>query len=190
MIEQIINIDKSILLYLNEMHAPFFDVIMWWISQSITWVPLYAFLLFLIIKNFGYQKGMIAILFLILTVVVSDKISVKLFKEVFERLRPSHDEGLKGLVHILNDYRGGLYGFVSSHAANSFGIAVFSILLFKHIYPSLIYIMLIWAFLVSYSRIYLGVHYPLDIFCGGILGSMVALFLYQFYIVVVKKTEK
>jgi undecaprenyl-diphosphatase len=112
---------------------------------------------------------------------LADLISVKLFKEVFERLRPCHNSNITDLVHTVYGHCGGKFGFVSSHAANSFALAVFAGLLFKQKFTFVLPVMLFWAVLVSYSRIYVGVHFPLDIICGGVLGSVIAYLVYRVF---------
>ncbi len=104
--------------------------------------------------------------------------SVHLFKDVFERLRPCHNPEIADKVHTLYGYCGGMYGFVSSHASNSFSLAVFSGLMLKNHYRFALILMLLWALLVSYSRIYAGVHYPGDILAGAILGSVIGIFVF------------
>jgi undecaprenyl-diphosphatase len=119
-------------------------------------------------------------IFLGLLFLISDQSSVKLFKDVFERLRPCHNPQIAGLVHTLHGKCGGQFGFVSSHAANSFALAVFSGFLLRSKYKYLMIIMLMWAALVSYSRVYVGVHYPADIMGGAILGSTIAILMFWF----------
>ncbi len=114
-------------------------------------------------------------LFIGLVFLIGDRSSVVLFKDMFQRLRPCHNPEITNLVHTLDGHCGGQYGFVSSHATNSFALAIFSGLLLKKQYPKLLLIMLLWAALVSYSRIYVGVHYPADILGGAILGTTVGL---------------
>ncbi len=116
-------------------------------------------------------------IFIGLLFLISDQTSVKLFKDVFERLRPCHEIDLSGLVHVV-DGCGGKFGFVSSHAANSFAFAIFSGYLLKSNYKYILPLMLFWAALVSYSRIYVGVHYPGDIIGGAILGSIVGILVF------------
>jgi len=106
-----------------------------------------------------------------LCVLLADQLSVHLFKNVFQRLRPSHEPELTGMVHLVRDYRGGNWGFVSSHAANTFAIATFLSLIFKN--RKFWIILFSWCIIVSYTRIYLGVHYPGDIFGGALLGMVI-----------------
>lgn len=141
------------------------------VSGRLTWVPLYVFILVLVAIK--YKRTVLLIIpVIILTITASDQLSVHAFKEVFMRLRPCHEPSLAGLVHTVNDRCPGLYGFVSSHASNSFAVAVLSMGLIKKKWFTVF--ILIWASLVSYSRIYLGVHYPGDIIGGAMLGSFVA----------------
>jgi undecaprenyl-diphosphatase len=167
----LIDLDKAIFLAINGWHSPFFDHLMYWLSDKFIWIPLYAVLLFLIWKV--YRKGFwIAIPLVALMVTLTDQVSVIFFKDVFERLRPCHDPSLEGLVRIVRNHCGGSYGFISSHASNTFGVAIFigSILRvrYKWILPSL----LIWATAVCYSRVYLGVHFPGDVIVGATVGAI------------------
>ncbi|HIE16051.1 MAG TPA: phosphatase PAP2 family protein [Bacteroidales bacterium] len=150
------------------------------VSNKYVWIPLYLFFVFLIIRKYKTQSWII-LLATILLLAFSDLTSVHLFKNVFMRYRPSHNLELQGLVHLIDGYKGGLYGFVSSHAANSFGFATFMALLFKNRWGGIL--LLLWAVLVSYSRIYIGVHYPADIVGGALLGILGATL---FYSVVIK----
>ncbi len=171
MIEFLIKLDTQLFLFLNEIHNPFWDELMYWISYKYTWIPLYAFFLILIIKHYKW-KSLYIIVAVALLITLSDQISVKVFKFGFERLRPCHNPNLEGLVHIVKGHCGGKYGFVSSHAANTFALAMFLSLLFKSFYKYSTLLLLFWAAIVSYSRIYLGVHYPADILGGALLGIL------------------
>lgn len=170
-IEFLKDIDTQLFLFLNGLHTPFFDVLFEYFSGRFFWIPLYA-LLFVIATLKLKWKMMYFILAVVALIFLSDKISVYWFKEVFMRYRPCHNNDIAHLVHLV-DGCGGKYGFVSSHAANTFALAAFmGIILRKH-FPKMLFWMLIWATVVSYSRIYLGVHYPADIAVGGMLGILI-----------------
>lgn len=174
--ESLDQFDKWLFLLINGANHPVLDDIMALVSLKWIWIPLYAFMLFALIKHHRFQSIYI-VLFVVLLVTMSDQLSVHLFKNMFLRLRPCHSADLQGLVHLVNNHCGGQYGFVSSHAANVFGLTFF-IGPFLNIsqrfwMPFLIF----WAIVVSYSRIYLGVHYPFDVTVGALLGIAVARFL-------------
>jgi len=167
MIQKLIELDTSFFLFLNSFNSIFFDKVMWFISGKYEWIPLYVVIIYFIFKKFK-KEGFLILIFIIISISLADLVSVHLFKEVFQRLRPCHYPNINGIVHTVNNYCGGKYGFVSSHAANSFAIATFTTFLFKNKYFT--YGIYFWAIIVSYSRIYLGVHYPFDILGGAILG--------------------
>jgi undecaprenyl-diphosphatase len=168
MLEFLKHIDTQLLLFLNSHNCPFMDKVMWLISERNTWLPLYLIMLGFVIYKYKKQSWII-LLGIVVLIVLSDQISSGLIKPLVERLRPSHDPMISTQLHIVNNYRGGLYGFVSSHASNTFAIAVFLSLLFKR--KAFTVCILIWAAIVSFSRIYLGVHYPGDVMCGALLGT-------------------
>jgi len=164
-LQNILEIDKEVFLFLNNLHNSFWDTIMLMVTRKEPWIPFYLAILFFIIKNYRI-KALPVILFLVLAIVLSDQVSVFL-KESTQRFRPVHDPVIGPLVHnVLR--KGGLYGFVSSHAANGFAIFIFTSRVFKN--RSYSFLLLFWAILFSYSRIYSGVHYPLDILGGAVLG--------------------
>jgi undecaprenyl-diphosphatase len=166
MIDFLNNLDTQLFLFLNGLHSDFWDPIMWWISGKKEWIPLYLVILGWLVYRFKW-KILYLVPFIVLLIVLSDQISV-LIKNTVQRFRPTHDPEIGNLVNILNNYRGGKYGFVSSHAANSFALAIFTSLILKNRWFTVF--IFFWAALVSYSRIYLGVHYPGDILFGALLG--------------------
>jgi len=180
MIQQL---DTDLFLFLNSINSPFWDGIMWTISARLTWVPLYLIILWMFYRLTG-RRVILVLLFVIAAITLSDQLSVHAFKEVFLRLRPCHEPSLEGLVHIVRGKCGGQYGFVSSHAANCFNIAVFSLLLLRKRWFTIT--ILFWAAVVSYSRVYLGVHYPGDIIGGAILGAVIGSTIYYSYIYILK----
>lgn len=179
MITALKNIDEQLLLFINGLHSPFLDQVMWVVSDAFFGIPFYFLFFYLAIHYFGWKKAAILILIGVLAVGLADLGSKYLFKEVFLRYRPTHHLLLGQKIHLVNDYRGGKYGFVSSHAANMFAIAVFLGASFYRKNKGILYLMLLWAALISYSRMYLGVHYPSDVFVGGLFGALIGFVLYQ-----------
>ena len=164
--------DTQLFLFLNGLHSTSFDGFMFAVSAKLTWIPLYLAVLFVVIKQWKKESIWI-VLSLVLCIVIADQISSGLIKELVQRPRPSHAENLKGMVYLVNGYAGGNFGFVSSHAANAFGFALLTSLLFKrNIYT---YSIFCRAIFTAYSRIYLGVHYPLDILGGALVGISAAI---------------
>lgn len=164
-LQHILELDKEVFLFLNSFHNDFWDTIMLMVTRKETWLPFYVVILFYIIRNYK-TKSLLIIVFLALAILLSDQISVFL-KDSFQRFRPVHDPVIGPLVHnVLR--KGAYYGFVSSHAANGFAIFIFTSRIFKN--RNYKYLLLFWALIFVYSRIYSGVHYPLDILGGALLG--------------------
>ena len=180
------NLDQQLFLFLNSSHSPLWDNIMYAISGKIIWAPLY--LAILIYLGIRYKKRFLLILvFIALAILLSDQVSVQLFKNLFHRLRPCHEPALEGMVHIVREQCGGLYGFVSSHATNSFNIALISLLFIRKRWYTIS--ILSWATIIGYSRIYLGVHYPGDVICGSLLGTLIGWGVYKLWEITDKKVN-
>ena len=167
-----LNIDTELFLFLNGLHADWLDPIMIFISGKLSWTPFYLVLLYLIVKNYKKQSILI-IIGIILLIICSDQVSSSVFKPLFERPRPCHNEAIKDLVYLPDGHCGGAYGFISSHACNVFALAVFITHILKRYYSKIGWVMFIWATLVAYSRIYMGVHYPGDVLVGATVGALI-----------------
>lgn len=157
------------------------DTVMWYVSTTVLWIPLYAFFLYYAFRKGNWKYALYILLAVVACVALADLLSVHAFKNVFMRYRPTHNIEIMDIVKTVNkpngsEYRGGIYGFVSSHAANVSAIATFVILAFKQ-FSRKWWLLIIWACVIMYSRIYLGVHYPGDILGGMILGITIALII-------------
>jgi len=173
------SIDLKLFLALNGQHSPLLDFIMYWLSDKMIWVHMYIVFILLICYYYKY-KALIILLGVGIVILITDQLASGLLKELVHRLRPSHEPSLAGLIHI-NGGPGGLYGFASSHAANAFGMATFLWLTLKPCLSWMRYWLVLWASLVSYSRIYNGVHYPADVIVGIVLGIIVGWIMAKIY---------
>lgn len=178
-IDGLLPAERDLFFALNGSDSIFWDHVMWAISGRFIWIPLFLFLIFLFFYKTPRKEGMLMLLFFIVLFVLCDQVSSSVFKPVFHRFRPTHHPDFENLVDIVNGYRGGLYGFISGHATNSFGLAVFIALVFRNRLVTLV--TLFWAAVNSYSRIYLGVHFVSDIVAGAIVGTLIAVLLYEIY---------
>jgi undecaprenyl-diphosphatase len=173
MFETLKILDQKLLLFINSLHCPFMDEVMWYVSARNTWFGLYALIIvFFVLKR--KKHVYITLIAVALMIVLSDQIS-DLIKDTVKRFRPTHDPQLSHLVHTVRNYLGGDYGFVSSHAANSFAVAGFTSFFFSKRWVTIS--LFCWAALVSYSRMYLGVHYPVDILGGALIGMGIGFLL-------------
>ncbi|HEX2935146.1 MAG TPA: phosphatase PAP2 family protein [Bacteroidales bacterium] len=173
------SLDQQIFLFLNGLNCPLMDTVMWYISGKVIWIPIYLVIVWYLFRERKWNT-VFTLIFVAVMITISDQVC-NLIKDSVMRFRPSHEPALSGLVHLVNDnhgnlYRGGNFGFISSHAGNSFALATFVTLFFKVRWVSIV--MFIWAAIVSYSRIYLGVHYPGDIIGGALVGIAAGLLIY------------
>jgi undecaprenyl-diphosphatase len=182
MIEFIKEIDTHLFLFINGLNHPWLDTPFYLISQQNFWIPVYLLFLFLVFRQNGISGTLKVVVFIALLITISDQTSVKFFKNVFERYRPCHNEVIGHLVHIVKNHCGGKFGFVSSHATNYFALSVFLITILKSLKTPFKWLILFWAVLIAYSRIYLGVHYPADVTVGGIWGSIIGFSLGKVYL--------
>lgn len=181
----IISFDRELFLYLNGLHCEVMDTVMVLASDKFVWIPLYMLMLFLLFYRKDRKAAFCALAGMILVFALCDSLSFAA-KNIFMRLRPGHDPALEGLVRLLEG-RGGKYGFFSSHASNVFGLAMFSSLYLRN-RTYTVFIML-WAALVSYSRIYVGRHFPADIIVGALFGLAVGYAVYRLYGYLLERIE-
>lgn len=192
MIDFLEGIDRSIVVGVNALHSPFLDEIMWWLSAKITWIPFYVFCIWLFLKRFSFRQASLIVGVILVAVALSDLVSVYAFKNVFQRYRPSHNLILTNKLHYYafkngEYYKGGEYGFISSHAANFAVILTISYKLLSDTMSWYRWLVVSVLFLVCFSRIYLGVHYLSDVTVGVIVGAIIGRL---FYALLLKKRIK
>lgn len=177
-VDLLIRSDQELFIWLNSMHTPWLDTLMYWITFKYTWIPLYLFLV-VITMRYNRKEGFATIAMVLVAVIIADKITSGFMKPYFIRFRPCHEPALQGLFHQVTDC-GGMYGFASSHASTSFAVAFtwFAFLKTKVRYMGLIFL---WAAVYSYSRVYVGVHYPGDILTGALIGMLVGWLCMRLY---------
>ena len=178
MFEALLNSDVELLIYLNNLGTEKWDGFWLVVTNKFTAIPLYLALIFLTYRKLGFKRLLWILVFVVVLIGLSDQTS-NLFKYGFQRLRPCHDIGVAGLIRLVKEDCGGLYSFFSAHAANSMAVAVFFGLLLRTRWRFLYPLLLFWALLVGYSRIYLGVHYPLDVIVGFLVGAFYGWIVYR-----------
>ena len=184
--EEIILEDKKAMIFLNNLGNSNFDQFWILVSEKWFWIPLYIIFLYFLFKNFNRKSFLYILLFIALGITASDQIA-NIFKFGFERLRPCHDPSLEGLIREVKC--GGKFGFYSAHSSNSFFVATYLTILLGKKIKQLPYFLFVWAAIVAYSRVYLGMHFPGDIIVGAIMGILLALFFGTLAKKVIKKSE-
>ena len=184
--EEIILEDKQAMIFLNNLGSSTFDPFWILVSEKWFWIPLYVIFLYFLYKNFNKKSLFYILLFVALGITASDQIT-NIFKFGFERLRPCHDPSLEGLLREVKC--GGKFGFYSAHSSNSFFVATYLTILLGKKIKQLPYFLFVWAAIVAYSRVYLGMHFPGDIIIGAIMGILLALFFGTLAKKVIKKSE-
>ena len=188
MIDSILQYDKQLLLSLNGSHSLFAVELMLTLTDAKTWIPMYVALLYLVIKNNNSMTKILAIIAgAALCVLFTGTLDDLFVKPVVARWRPTHDPEIGYMVDVVDGYRGGRYGFFSAHAANTFSIALFFVLLVRSRWLSVA--LVLWSLINCWTRIYLGVHYPIDIAVGLLWGAFVAVLVYVLFNVVTRSTN-
>ena len=171
MLDDLMNIDTTALLAVNGMHDAFQDALWWLVSVKWSSALLLVALLWVLMRQ-QRRHALLVLAMIALAVLLADQVASGIIKQLVQRLRPTHDPSLESMVHVINGYRGGMYGFVSSHAANSFAVSALIALIVRH--RAVMISLFSWALLQCYSRVYLGVHYPGDILGGIVVGLLAA----------------
>lgn len=180
LIDKLLPYERNLFFTLNGSDSVLIDNAMWTYTGILTWLPMVVFIFYIAFRNQNIREILLVLGAIVLLVALSDQLSSSFFKPIFKRHRPTHHADFMNLVDIVRGYRGGQYGFISGHATNSFGIAVFFSLLFKNRFVTVF--MIFWAALSSYSRIYLGVHFISDIVAGMFFGSLIGILVYRIYV--------
>ena len=178
--ETLSHIDSDLFLFLNGLHADWLDKIMVYVTNMWVWLPLYLLLIYWAVKQYGKRCWWV-FLAVGLVVLCTDQLSSHVCKPVFQRLRPCYNIDFQNSIHLPNGLAGGKFGFVSSHAANTFGLATFLTPVLGRFKPWTAILLFLWAIISSYSRIYIGYHYPGDILCGALLGILIGLILWKVF---------
>lgn len=184
--EEIIQLDKELFLYINTLGTTTWDGFWTFLSERTFWIPFYILLLYILFKNFGLKRTGLILALTLLMILCTDQIT-NVFKNYFQRPRPCFTEEFQGIMRTVGCDGRGRFGFTSAHASNHFGMALFLGMILRQKYKWILGLLLIWAAFISYSRIYLGVHFPLDVFCGAILGLILSGLNYKLYRFILKK---
>lgn len=169
MLDKLISLDQELFIYLNGLGVESWDAFWIFYTTKFNWIPFYALLLFLLYKQNNLKPFLVTIVSIALMITFTDQVT-NLFKSGFMRLRPCHEFDVAEVMRLVKASCGGRHGFFSGHSSNSMALAFFIGLTFKRKYKFLFPFMILWALFMAYSRIYVGVHYPLDVFCGALFG--------------------
>ena len=178
MIDQLLQYDTELFLYLNNLGTTTWDGFWMFYTTKFNWIPFYAVLLFLIYKKRADKRFLLTVVIVVLMITFTDQIT-NVFKRGFQRPRPCYEVDIFDLVRRVKFNCGGAFGYFSGHASNSMAAAIFVGLMLRYKYKYFIFIMVFWALLMGYSRIYVGVHYPLDVFSGMLFGAIMGLLFYK-----------
>jgi len=176
----VLPLDRQAFLFINHHHSVIWDRIMYAASSELFWIPFYIFLLYIVFRDYGRECWRL-LLTIAAMITASDQIASHLIKNTVRRLRPSHEPALMQYIHLSSAGPGGLYGFISSHAANSTALCILLVLTLRRERWMLKCVLILWAILVCYSRIYNGVHYPSDVIAGIVVGLILGVLFYLIF---------
>lgn len=186
MIEQILQYDTELFIYLNSLGSKTWDPFWMAYTSKWNWIPFYALLLYLIFRQIGKKPMLVTIVVVALMILVTDQVT-NLFKHGFQRMRPCHLAEIIEGMRLVRSGCGGRYGFFSGHASNTMAAAIFIGMTLKNRFQYILYILIVWAFLMAYSRVYIGVHYPLDIIMGMSFGLLTGFAFYKLNVYIIRK---
>ena len=177
MLDKLLSLDVQLFVFLNGLGSECYDGLWLFITKQINWIPFFVLLLYLIYKKIGGKQTLYVLLFIAVLILITDQ-TTNLVKYSFQRLRPCNNPDIKTIIRIVQSRSS--FSFFSGHAANSMAAAMFIYHLIKP-YFKYAFLLFLWPLIFAYSRIYLGLHYPLDILCGYLFGMMSGLFVYRIY---------
>ncbi|AEG99997.1 MULTISPECIES: phosphatase PAP2 family protein [unclassified Lacinutrix] len=178
MLEQLVELDKELFLYLNNLGNVYWDAFWMFYTAKFHWIPFYAILLYLLYKRLNSKMFILTLILVVFMITFTDQVT-NLFKYGVARFRPCHDPSINTMMRIVKEGCGGRFGYFSGHSSNSMAVAIFTGLILRERYKYFIYIMIVWAILMGYSRIYIGVHFPLDVLSGFIFGGLSGFAFYK-----------
>ena len=186
MIEHLLEYDTELFIFLNNLGSAKWDAFWMAYTTKFNWIPIYAILLYLLYKQLGLKPLLVTLGVVAVMVLFTDQIT-NVFKHGIQRSRPCQLDELIGKIRLVKSSCGGRFGFFSAHASNSMALALFIGLMLRYRFKYLKWILIVWAFLMAYSRVYIGVHYPLDIVCGMIFGGLTGYSFYKLNLFLIKK---